>query len=715
MKKSKHKSVERSVRKVKEETASFDRSRLSEWYEVLGKCRISLTSVVLVLLVFTLSDQAQDVLRALGQPGAAGQILSFEFLLSIWTLMNWSGARFLLDQDFLAMRMKRQSLKKPRTLYGEKAMPRILGAAGMVGMGVALLMAVRGVEGTEGMHYGRVRTLGMLNILGGAIFYLLVKYRTNAMRWLSALSTQKIQRPALRDAFTYRERERRVSFFGEFPSWVRWTIWSSLVIAVIIWAVVFLRLQQVAPRLGSASILLLGFFFLTLFGTGLVWVGERFHLPMIIIAFMVAGVFGLWNDNHAVRQIDGSSNNHGNYFTARELYQSWLAKMDRDYPEERPHPMFIVAASGGGIRAAYWTASVLGVLQDQNESFASHTIVVSSVSGGALGSLVFAGLVAGGSVGNTPQEGVSERGQTILSRDFLSPALGALLFYDLPARFWPFPNQIPDRAKALEVAWENGWKPGGNGQSPFARGFSSLLKGERNHAIPTLLINGTSVETGERILTAHLDLAGDFPDCGNALLDLPHDIRMSTAGTMSARFTYVSPAGTLASGVHVVDGGYYENSGAATALEFFDAVKSEINEDRVAPIFIQIDNDYVATHDVKRYSAMAKDKKESTRSWRLFPEIQSPIIALLNTRNAHAASLAEQAKKEFGSRYFFYTFSIPGDVKAPLGWFLSYSAQEGIRKQLQGGSAKVNTMLIGGRLSAARSTDKDGKHGPTSS
>jgi hypothetical protein len=50
-------------------------------------------------------------------------------------------------------------------------------------------------------------------------------------------------------------------------------------------------------------------------------------------------------------------------------------------------------------------------------------------------------------------------------------------------------------------------------------------------------------------------------------------IPLSTAAHMSARFTYVSPAGRFPDGTHVVDGGYFENSGATTALEILMRIK----------------------------------------------------------------------------------------------------------------------------------------------
>src|SRR5438105_14821751 len=51
-------------------------------------------------------------------------------------------------------------------------------------------------------------------------------------------------------------------------------------------------------------------------------------------------------------------------------------------------------------------------------------------------------------------------------------------------------------------------------------------------------------------------------------------IPLSTAAHMSARFTYVSPAGRFPDGTYIVDGGYFENSGATAALE----IVTRINE-----------------------------------------------------------------------------------------------------------------------------------------
>lgn len=195
--------------------------------------------------------------------------------------------------------------------------------------------------------------------------------------------------------------------------------------------------------------------------------------------------------------------------------------------------------------------------------------VISPVSGGTLGSLVFVNLLDIG----TPREKLVAEAERILSGDFLAPAMGSLFFKDVPSWFIPLPF-LNDRAADLEVAWERGWlrnKESSACSGPFARKFSVLQAKEKSAELPTLLINGTSVFTGERILTTHLSVS-DFKGCTPAFDHL--DVSMSTAAMMSARFSYVSPAGTLVkegkekARMKVVDGGYYDNSGASTGLEF---------------------------------------------------------------------------------------------------------------------------------------------------
>lgn len=518
----------------------------------------------------------------------------------------------------------------------------------------------------------------------------------------------KINRLILEKVFPDKtpKMEGRIADVREYSGVVKTIIGFALGCSIICWILFCKWPFEATSRMGTLPTLMFGCTFLIIIFTLLAWFGERFQLPVltfILMMVIILGIIGL-NNNHDVRQSDTKlSESPENFFTPGGLYESWLKKMDIEYKTETVHPMFIVAASGGGIRAAYWTASVLGMLQDLDKSFASHTIVISPVSGSALGSLVFANLV----VENVEQGKYAETSQTVLSRDFLAPALASFFFYDLPTRFIPFPfKSIPDRAEILEKAWERAWDPKNSNnssenllkdflskESPFAKPFSSLLQAERDHKIPVLLINGTIVENGERIITAHLNMnekkeINEFSYCKNLFTIPPFnssDIRMSTAAMMSARFPIISPAGTIDadnSEYHVVDGGYFDNSGTATALDFYESIKPKIERDKgkVIPFFIQIDNSET-------------DENRSLTWWnRIFPGLQLPLIALYNAGDAHANDIQKWIVEEFTDKkegqikYFQYTLNDKnegGDINIPLSWFLSRESQKCIQSQLK--------------------------------
>src|SRR5262249_32305035 len=141
----------------------------------------------------------------------------------------------------------------------------------------------------------------------------------------------------------------------------------------------------------------------------------------------------------------------------------WL-KSRRDWQEYEHYPIFLIATEGGGIRAAYFTASVLAAFQEECPAFAQHVIAISSVAGGSVGAAVFAGEVAeqaqnvvsvGCNLGAIDQGVIVERARKTLSTDLLSPLLGAALFPDALQRILPLPIDQFDRARALEYAFED--------------------------------------------------------------------------------------------------------------------------------------------------------------------------------------------------------------------------------------------------------------------
>jgi hypothetical protein len=344
--------------------------------------------------------------------------------------------------------------------------------------------------------------------------------------------------------------------------------------------------------------------------------------------------------------------------TVDEAAETWYAQASEGWPEARPVPMLIVATAGGGIRAAYWTATVLEQLGREvgNDVLRRHLFAISGVSGGSVGALAY--------MASTADDAASDRSATkLLDRDFLAPAVAAMAFVDGPSSFLPDFRQ-GDRGYALERAWEVA--SGEVLARPFLSFFPSK-DGLRSGAPwrPALVLNATHQGTGRRVITSHLQVEQKvFLDSFDAHALVKVDMPASTAGHNSARFSYVSPAGKLVPARpenggprdfgFLLDGGYFENFGAMTALQLLREARQAIGPDKVRPIILQISSDpALSARDRARMDRDASLCEEKPGSL-LFQvgdggdwmssyanELTAPIAGVLATRVAHG-TLASQ-------------------------------------------------------------------------
>ena len=309
-----------------------------------------------------------------------------------------------------------------------------------------------------------------------------------------------------------------------------------------------------------------------------------------------------------------------------EAALAWYAQAEPAYHAVHPNepvPMLIVATAGGGIRAAYWTATILENLEDKlrwsaaagapsekipTESPLRHLLfAISGVSGGSVGAAAYAAALHDHEV-----TGADIMPTNYLQGDFLAPGLASMVFIDGPANLLPNFGQI-DRGQALELGFEAASSTPTDNDGLLSHTFLSFFPtmaavAEMKSWRPALLLNATHEETGRRIIASHIKIErGGVFDSYDALQLLNADIRLSTAAHNSARFTYISPAGNLSSAKdarhtkhfnrgYVIDGGYFENYGAETALELAHAAIEAIKADdpehpKVKPVILQISSD----------------------------------------------------------------------------------------------------------------------------
>src|SRR5262249_20642851 len=130
--------------------------------------------------------------------------------------------------------------------------------------------------------------------------------------------------------------------------------------------------------------------------------------------------------------------------------QAHHGKMD----ESDRVPMVIVATAGGGIRAAYWTATVFERIKKDlgPNGLRPYIFAISGVSGGSVGATAFDAALA-----TSDETACSENCKSstdFLKEDFLAPTLASGIFKDGPASFLPDLWQ-DDRGAALEQGFEH--------------------------------------------------------------------------------------------------------------------------------------------------------------------------------------------------------------------------------------------------------------------
>ena len=259
-------------------------------------------------------------------------------------------------------------------------------------------------------------------------------------------------------------------------------------------------------------------------------------------------------------------------------------------------PMLIVATAGGGIRAGYWTATVLDQLEMDlagSGGARPYLFAISGVSGGSVGATAFtAALAVRDSAHCHLLMKDCPKATSYLNDDYFAPTLAAWIYKDVLATLWPI--AVEDRAGALERSLEFA----SNGV--MGRSFLSFFNPKPEFKVsesrttwnPILLLNATHEETGKRIIASQVAVERDvFVDAYDELDVVDSDLRASTAAVNSARFFYVSPAGNLGKKRgSVIDGGYYENYGALTALELARAAGLELG-DKVKLVILMITSD----------------------------------------------------------------------------------------------------------------------------
>ncbi|GMR22629.1 MAG: hypothetical protein BMS9Abin37_0992 [Acidobacteriota bacterium] len=375
------------------------------------------------------------------------------------------------------------------------------------------------------------------------------------------------------------------------------------------------------------------------------------------------------------------------------------------HPEHRNPTMVIVTASGGGLTAARWTTTVLSELQDTNEKFVDSIVLMSTASGGGVGAMYF---IDAFEESHLTKDALNNAKELAGDSSLLSTAWG-LAYQDVFA-FLPRLGPRKDRGWALEETWKLRID---DPKSTLRHWKQDVLDGWR----PVPIFNATVAETGERFLITPMNLktteSKDYFNNLPAGLDSKKgasitsngvrsrrlwdakqffelypksDIHVATAARLSAAFPFVSPIpeptgleATTETAFHIADGGYYDNHGVMSAIDFlrdvlpqYDEIAKQCHSDATPPQ----DDPVQLTVLIVQIRAGAPGEKKPERGDGYAWATIGPIDTLTHVRTSSQISRndteLELLFEEFRGKAEMHAVVFDlGDADLPLSWHLS--------------------------------------------
>ena len=702
-------------------------------------------------------------------------------LLVLWAIPLHGAARWSLDgladppQSLLGRKTKH--LIKRRPPFNRRVVewtPRILGLVTFAAVEFGIWNASYGLldeRFASGARHARhqLYILAVLMILGAIVFYVYTRSRFNIFNYFSNLLGTKhvIKVQHLKTA-----RAIQGSGVGLLQ-----LIAGSCVFVVSALLICFIIDPQLVNFKWRALLVPIVLGTWVPFLSFVSWLSYPLRMPVLGLIIAIITLYQTRDEGHTIRPLASTQNQPANFQQlaldkAVELWRGANLCGEHGPNQGRcPRPI-IVAAAGGASRAAYFVASTLGLFMDLScdpagqqmldgnkdkkqvlpcntagtPAFANQLFAISGVSGGSLGAAVFSSVLkahqeAGNPAGAPCQDrpsrfwfhagqplGWRDCMQEIISEDFLSPAIIGLAFRDL----LPFLG-FSDRAALLEDLWIEAFrkfvpdKSSASGGAPLqgmAAAFDSFAPNSSTAWRPLLILNGTSVATGDRILTSHLAFASapkpvfsdayDFRDIFKLGATSTGAVSLATAVTNSARFPLISPQGVLRNKEgdtldRVVDGGYFENYGITTAQEIAKAITDlKLGLD---PLILLITNDPLTTQDVKRFTSGQPSPPVPEIRGLWFSWISSPFLALYQTRSSRGdlAAIRTDQFPEFSSKppihIHITVYGEPMDKECSsftikpisMSWWLSKPVQEYLDGQFFNKNffcGKQNTQLL---------------------
>jgi len=651
------------------------RNHIIAFYQTQRNAFVVIVTLFIAFYVLNIPDQAADMINAVIDGGVFSRLFIYILISTlVWSWVVYGSTRMILHISPVGLRMNRECDLQLRWL------PKL---GGMI---PPLILAYAFWEPTRLHPY-------LLLIESGLMLAQFLFVEKNVP--VFALP----QKWRFSDRYTSLRQDIRTLWRNSLGGLV---VSSGLLMTIFLIALFSLPIQWgIASWLRPTAVIIFGIAIYTFWGSLVVYFNDYRYRPLVGMFFAYLIIISAFNDNTAIRKADGLSTPAiSQRPTVEAHFAQWVATRRQESGDTIP--LVLVAAEGGGIRALNWTAETLIRLDSIIPGFSRHVYALSGVSGGGVGTVFYTAFLR--DVAELDRTKRFEQFRKVIRDDYLSAVSSALLFPEAVQRLIPAPIPALERAKWLEDAWAVSYHTN-LGLETLDSSLAQLYQTPNgyNYNLPSLLLNGTLAESGQKIITSNLKIDTRYFKNVLSTLDIVGtDVPLKTAASLCSRFPVVTNGGLIEKDTllrngtkdtfsgHVVDGGYFDNSGVETCIQLLNNLVPSIRRLDTAEhvtvlpyiLFVQNSN-----------TIGSIPKKRST-----LQEIQIPLLAFFNAWD-NGSITRDNMFNSFMDRFAnpktnYITLRLAYNDKYPLGWFMSDSVARSISRQAKDSISLKNQQLV---------------------
>lgn len=361
-----------------------------------------------------------------------------------------------------------------------------------------------------------------------------------------------------------------------------------------------------------------------------------------------------------------------------ETLEAWKAKTNQEKPK-----LVLLNTSGGGLRSAMWTFTVLQNLDSiTGQQFSKHLQLITGASGGMVGAAYYRDLLLQQSKDeqlNLYQKKYVDN----VSADLLNSIAFSITTSDIFFRFQKFEyngrRYTKDRGYVFEQELVS------NFEGALAGKLGDYYLPERESVIPTMIFSPTIVNDGRRLIIGAQQLAflnaslvsqsgsGLSPGVENVeyqkyfSANSPQEIAFTNVLRMSATFPYIMPMVTLPTtpSMQIMDAGIRDNYGTKVTVQYLLALEKWIAENTSGVIVLKVRDSkkYLEGDAYKQIGFMDKFLLPFGNMYGNFPRVQD--------FNQDELWLTKLRQKGYPIDFVSFNLRQQKDDKISLSWHLT--------------------------------------------